>query len=1065
MVGRAVKAVALAVALAVGLTGPAGVADAAPPRTVPRAQQAQQIPLIEDVRPRDGAVEVSVELGDSPVGAVSQVTVTAWTVKDGGEPDTKAGMGTAPAVDRSNLVVITVAGLTNDRPYVFAADETTGTGVTSSPYFWGGPQTPQVPLPPTLDSVFGRDNGLRVTWNPAGDGGSAVLDYTVTATEVGGADPSATVTAAGTDTTVTVAGLSNGTAYTVSVAARNEVGTGSPGTSDATTTGATGDGTGTPKPPYAAGRPTDVSAGPPRPNQDGTQPDLTTLRVSWDAPADDGGATITGYTVTASAPERTTVTGTVPGTTGQTDLVGLVRDVQYSVTVTTLSSEPATVPATSDPVYAAPGPVLDRNTIELSAASINAITSVPASAVVFTNPPPQVRNLVKRNILFVAENSNARIAAGLLRAVVSVASDGTTWTVATSSATLDQAFPHLNVTAAGNDRPAGQVTVHSLDPRFRASLGSVVGKKWNIDIGEKINADPRMKEKLKGATITAKLAAELSITPDWKVWMGFARDPRRSWWEFWDLYTFTYHFRAVATAKASVRGELGIAYKYETEKTPLLTIESKPPSCPSVYGIQLCPKLAVYIQATIDGSIKFTFEATYERRMGGEVGRRADTSTFKNDLTTAPARSFTYNLQASVKVTIAFPVELQVLVFGLIGPKLTITPSLILTADTAANPWLKLDAGLKIDIHFVIDIKVKRWDLGGTVYNGTFPLWNSKAPFPGPSLASGSSAAVGARAGPPVTSRALAVSAAAPIRYTVVWPPDCDPGEGVSWSMRDGSLGTVDATGLYTPPDPMPPENFVDMVDAATDGTPTCPAVTVSAAVHYGASLPGPALDPELSPDGNRITWRPPADDGGSPITGYVVSVRGDPADPASSEYVLGVTAGNSTELAVPADRIPEIEWAGARAVVTALNDRGQGPDSDPSPPPPSTDPGLVVVAAADGLGGGITVDPQITNYGPDVTVTTQLQLRYPTGLGSPQAPANCTVDTAARTVTCTLAPLAAGDLASTPIHLTAGLLTIGRSLTVTAARTASVPYPIDPNDGYDAVTCAALTGLLVSCP
>lgn len=63
---------------------------------------------------------------------------------------------------------------------------------------------------------------------PASNGGSAIIDYTVTMSP-GGA------TATGTASPITVSGLTNGTAYTPSVTARNTIGSGAAGTGAAVT--------------------------------------------------------------------------------------------------------------------------------------------------------------------------------------------------------------------------------------------------------------------------------------------------------------------------------------------------------------------------------------------------------------------------------------------------------------------------------------------------------------------------------------------------------------------------------------------------------------------------------------------------------------------------------------------------------------------------------------------------------------------------------------------------------------------------------------------------------------
>ena len=428
-----------------------------------------------------------------------------------------------------------------------------------------------------------------------------------------------------------------------------------------------------------------------------------------------------------------------------------------------------------------------------------------------------------------------------------------------------------------------------------------------------------MKEKLKGAKVTAKLTAGISITPDWKASAGWEKDPR-GWWHG---PTFTFDFKATATLKASVKGEIGIAYKHQTEKKELLSIESK--TCVWVYVVAFCPKLTVHSQLTLDGSIQFTFESTYQRTMGGRLWRAADTSLHKQDLTTNPTKTFKHELKAQAKITADFPVALEILIYKVVGPSLRVTPSLVLDAVTNKNPWLNLDLNLKVDVAFIVDFKIKRFEWGKTVYNNKFHLWDSGGPLKVPSL-SPAVTHVGKQSGTAKKTMSAASAAGDPIQLTVQWPDNCD-GREATWSMVEGSLGTVTQDGRYTPPSPLPEGGFVDQVQAETEGTSTCPANKAHAAVHYGPSLPGEPLNVRVSQDGKKITWSPPRDQGNEKITEYIVLLHNDPDDPESSEYVLDSSTENS--LTVPADDVAELIQSGVQVSVVAVNDRGAGPPSD----------------------------------------------------------------------------------------------------------------------------------------
>lgn len=104
------------------------------------------------------------------------------------------------------------------------------------------------------------------------------------------------------------------------------------------------------------------------------------------------------------------------------------------------------------------------------------------------------------------------------------------------------------------------------------------------------------------------------------------------------------------------------------------------------------------------------------------------------------------------------------------------------------------------------------------------------------------------------------------------------------------------------------------------------------------------------------------------------------------------------------------------------------------------------------------------TNNGPSTaatgTITTALPAQ-PTGVTG--LPGNCTYNSTARTVACTLTALPNGSTATNTFTAQFGLLTLG-PLPATATRTTS--SPTDPNPANDTATktCTAVTGLLIQC-
>ncbi|MFL6115175.1 MAG: fibronectin type III domain-containing protein, partial [Catenulispora sp.] len=421
-------------ALTLGLcAGPALAASASASPRSSAAAQSVQAPLIDSVQPvAAGTVDVTVTAGDTNQDAVALIDVYAYAL-DGNGDSTGAPVATGKVRTPSpaNPATVKVSGLTNDVDYAFQATETTVGGTLSgvSTPVIGGPQTPEVPLAPTLSAVLGRDTKLLVVWNPANPHGSPVTSYTVTATPNGpGSVVSASVAAPAIHTTLT--GLVNGKYYFVKVTATNAVGTGPAGASDSQTVGATTNGTVAPSPVYTSSAPQDVSAGPPPVGTDGSQPDPTSLRVSWDAPLDDGGNAINSYTVDAAAPGQPPAVSTVPATSTQATLTGLAPGVEYQITVTATQND-GRLSATSAPVTAAAHPVLAPGAVALSAASAAAITKVTDTTVVFTNPPAQVTGLAVNNVIVVGQAANPLIHNGLLRVVDKISTSGSVVTLTT----------------------------------------------------------------------------------------------------------------------------------------------------------------------------------------------------------------------------------------------------------------------------------------------------------------------------------------------------------------------------------------------------------------------------------------------------------------------------------------------------------------------------------------------------------------------------------------------------------------------------------------------------------
>jgi len=258
---------------------PSSPSNRAAPATVPDA------PTM--VAANAGASEASVSF-KLPGNGADQVTGYTVTANPGGITATGAG---SP---------ITVSSLSNGTAYTFTvtAENKKGTGPPSDA---SNSVTPaKVPDAPGIVRAEAGNSEAKVSFEaPASTGGSKITSYTVTS--------SSGQKASGQTSPITVKGLTNGTPCTFKVAAANKIGTGPPSKASNSITPATV--------PGAPGI-VKVKAG------------KSEARVSFKAPASNGGSNITSYTVTSSSGQ------TASGPASPITVKGLTGRTPYRFTVT-----------------------------------------------------------------------------------------------------------------------------------------------------------------------------------------------------------------------------------------------------------------------------------------------------------------------------------------------------------------------------------------------------------------------------------------------------------------------------------------------------------------------------------------------------------------------------------------------------------------------------------------------------------------------------------------------------------------------------------------------------------
>ena len=241
--------------------------------------------------------------GISVIFSATDATVSWYAPMNTGDGPIESYTVTATPGSASTTVTsgttATLSGLT-EASYSFAV-------VANNQY--GSSTSVGVPGMPTSVAGISRNASVDLSWvAPADDGGSAITGYTITISPGG-----ATQNVSGTSATIT--GLTNGTAYTFTVKANNVNGSGMNSATSSSLTPAAN----------APGAPTAVVA---------TPLNNTEIRVTWEAPADNGGASITGYSIAVSPGARTEIVGNVL----ETVIRNLTAETTYTFTVSAVNS-------------------------------------------------------------------------------------------------------------------------------------------------------------------------------------------------------------------------------------------------------------------------------------------------------------------------------------------------------------------------------------------------------------------------------------------------------------------------------------------------------------------------------------------------------------------------------------------------------------------------------------------------------------------------------------------------------------------------------------------------------
>jgi len=228
-------------------------------------------------------------------------SITSYTV-------TGTGNGLSTLSCTTSSYTCTFGGLSNSAAYNFTVVAQTVDFTSPASSSGSAASSFVVPAAPTNVTVAGGNSAATISWTAPNNG--LPLTYQVTSSS---AQNATSRTCSTTATSCTVTGLTNGVAYVFTVTASNVLGTSSSSSPTSPVT-----------PALIPGAPTIVSV---------VASDRSVV-VTWSAPASNGGATITSYTVTDPAGDS--CTGTDP--TDSCTVRSLTNGTPYTFTVTATNS-------------------------------------------------------------------------------------------------------------------------------------------------------------------------------------------------------------------------------------------------------------------------------------------------------------------------------------------------------------------------------------------------------------------------------------------------------------------------------------------------------------------------------------------------------------------------------------------------------------------------------------------------------------------------------------------------------------------------------------------------------
>ncbi len=718
-----------------------------------------------------------------------------------------------------------VGGLTNGTAYTFtvAAVNSSGKGPASSPSAAVTPHAPTVPGQVRSVTAGAGFEQVSVSWvAPSSDGGAPITRYRLTTSPATQA-----VTVPGDARSATMTRLNDGTAYRVLVAAVNSAGRGKAGASAGVTPHVT-----VPGPPVGVTA-ASVSSG---------------VKVSWRPPLTDGGSAISGYVVTvAGATQKVTVGASARSVT----VTGLTSGTSYTFTVAARNTRGKGPGQTSTPAIA--GGSRGPKTVVLSAAALAALTEVETDeSLVFTSPPSQVNKLTAGDIV-VAGVSTAT-PAGLLAKVTSVSISGSTITVATTVASLDQALKEAEFGTKAT-LTQGQVAQFvparpgvALLPRDQAPASAAAGS-------ISLSLNTTLYKSADGRKIT--VGGSVSVSPSVSFHASITCCVHTA-----SQFTGSIIAAASLAVKAQVSHDISGGYTLGTLYFAPITVD--------VLGVPvvITPKLTVSLLAKGSVTAGLTAGAGESVTLGAQVTTK-DATVSAHPFTSHTTTFTPPTLYGSLTAAAGVGAGLSTKVDDLPGPSVTDSLWLAkLSVNPSRRPWWTLSLQNVLEVDYELSLLHHSFaSYQATLSDVTIHLAQATNPYQQITITP--TPAVVAPGGQLQLHAQVAGVAA----------------QQVTWSAPTGN-GTITSSGLYTAPST--PGTY--QVTAVQPASGLKPAAYGLISIQAGDQPPGPPTTPAATSTSYgtaTITWKPPADTGGGPITAYTIT-----ATPGGNTYPA---AGNAT--------------------------------------------------------------------------------------------------------------------------------------------------------------------------